>query len=54
MIFSLSSTLKKILNLWPGKEKFGVYRFLPVAFAFGSAMEYTMIHLRIGEVNFCK
>lgn len=48
-----SSTLQKLLDKWPGKKYFGVYRFLPVFFILGAALEFSMINWRVGEVNFC-
>lgn len=47
-----SPTLAKIIKKLPGK-KFGNYRFLPVFFLFGAALEFTMINLRVGQTNFC-
>ncbi|MCL4140534.1 UNVERIFIED_CONTAM: hypothetical protein GTU68_026590 [Idotea baltica] len=49
-----SKTLKNILNIWPGKQYFGLYRFLPLFFVLGAALEYSMINWRVGEVNFCR
>ncbi|XP_055349415.1 small integral membrane protein 4-like [Paramacrobiotus metropolitanus] len=42
----------RFLDRWPGKERFGYYRFLPLFFACGAAIEFIMIHLTIGETNF--
>ena len=53
MVFT-SRTLTRLLNKIPGKEYFGVYRFLPIFFAFGAALEFAMIHWTVGEINFCK
>ncbi|GFY61357.1 hypothetical protein TNIN_479831 [Trichonephila inaurata madagascariensis] len=41
-----------VLNKWPGKERFGVYRFLPLFFIFGAALEFTMIKWEFHGVNF--
>lgn len=51
-----SRTLSAILNKWPGKKTFGVYRFLPVLFITGAALEWVMINARIapGRETFCK
>lgn len=49
-----SSSLKNFLNKWPGKKTFGLYRFLPIFFVLGAALEFSMINWRVGEVNFCK
>lgn len=48
-----NSTIKRILNLIPGKKRFGLYRFLPVFFCLGAALEYSMIKWTVGETNFC-
>lgn len=47
-------TLKKILDKWPGKKYFGMYRFLPIFFGLGAALEFSMINWTVGETNFCK
>jgi len=49
-----SSTLQSFLDKWPGKKYFGIYRFLPVFFVMGAALEFTMINWHVGQVNFCK
>lgn len=49
-----SSTFKNILDKWPGKRIFGIYRFLPVFFVLGAALEFSMINWTVGETNFCK
>ncbi|XP_075155282.1 sloth 1 [Haematobia irritans] len=49
-----SSTLKRFLDIVPGKKRFGVYRFLPVFFCLGAALEYSMINWTVGETNFYK
>ena len=38
----------------PGKQTFGVFRFLPIFFFIGAGLEFTMIHWTVGEINFCK
>ena len=38
----------------PGKQTFGVFRFLPIFFFIGAGLEFTMIHWTVGETNFCK
>ncbi len=48
-----SPLLKRFLNAIPG-HRFGVYRLLPIFAIAGAALEFTMIHWRVGEVNFCK
>ncbi|XP_055598052.1 small integral membrane protein 4 [Uranotaenia lowii] len=47
-----SRTLKQLLDLWPGKNTLGIYRFLPLFFGLGAALEFSMIHWRVGETNF--
>ncbi|XP_005186687.1 small integral membrane protein 4 [Musca domestica] len=47
-----SFTLKRILDSIPGKKRFGVYRFLPLFFCLGAALEYSMINWTVGETNF--
>ncbi|GFG39858.1 hypothetical protein Cfor_08838, partial [Coptotermes formosanus] len=47
-----SSTLQRLLDKWPGKKYFGIYRFLPLFFVMGAALEFTMINWHVGQVNF--
>lgn len=49
-----SNSLRRILDSWPGKQKLGLYRFLPIFFALGAALEFSMINWTVGETNFCK
>ncbi|KAK7861655.1 hypothetical protein R5R35_006570 [Gryllus longicercus] len=37
---------------WPGKKYLGIYRFLPLFFALGAALEFSMINWQVGETNF--
>ncbi|GFS78960.1 uncharacterized protein NPIL_494821 [Nephila pilipes] len=46
--------LSSALNKWPGKERFGLYRFLPLFFISGAALEFTMIKWEFHGVNFYK
>ncbi|PNF34454.1 Small integral membrane protein 4 [Cryptotermes secundus] len=46
-------TLQKLLDKWPGKKYLGIYRFLPIFFVLGAALEFSMINWHVGEVNFC-
>jgi len=48
-----SRQLARFLNAIPGKRKFGLYRYLPVFFVCGALLEFTMIHWRVGSINFC-
>ncbi|XP_068085336.1 ubiquinol-cytochrome c reductase complex assembly factor 5 [Anabrus simplex] len=47
-----SKTLKEFLDAWPGKKRFGIYRFLPLFFLLGASLEFSMINWHVGEVNF--
>lgn len=49
-----SRSLKDLLDKWPGKKYLGIYRFLPIFFALGAALEFSMIHWKVGSTNFCK
>lgn len=46
--------VKTFLDYWPGKKSIGIYRFLPIFFFMGAALEYSMINWTVGETNFCK
>ena len=46
--------IAKIFRKWPGKKYFGEYRFLPLFFVSGAALEFCMIKWHVGEVNFYK
>lgn len=46
--------LVKILDSFPGKSRFGLYRFLPFFFGLGAALEFSMINWTVGETNFYK
>lgn len=48
-----SRSLRRLLDFWPGKKYFGIYRFLPGFFVFGGMLEFSMINWRVGETNFC-
>ncbi|NXI60067.1 SMIM4 protein, partial [Chloroceryle aenea] len=48
----VSKRMKRVLQLVPGKRRFGVYRFLPFFFLLGGAMEWFMINVRIGKETF--
>nr|XP_033782509.1 small integral membrane protein 4 [Geotrypetes seraphini]XP_033782510.1 small integral membrane protein 4 [Geotrypetes seraphini]XP_033782511.1 small integral membrane protein 4 [Geotrypetes seraphini]XP_033782512.1 small integral membrane protein 4 [Geotrypetes seraphini] len=47
-----AKSIKSILQLVPGKKRFGIYRFLPFFFLLGGAMEWVMINVRIGKETF--
>ena len=45
------------ITLFTGKQRFGVYSFLPVFFCMGAALEFSMINWHAGKggnVNFCE
>jgi len=44
--------LSRVVNNWPLKYKLGFYAYLPVFFVMGAAIEFTMINLRVGQVDF--
>ncbi|KAM8930745.1 ubiquinol-cytochrome c reductase complex assembly factor 5 [Pelodytes ibericus] len=46
------SKITSLLNLIPGKQRLGIYRFLPFFFVLGGAMEWFMINVRIGKETF--
>ena len=48
-----SNSVRNLLNKWPGANYFGIYRFLPLFFALGAALEFSMINWRVGQTNFC-
>ncbi|XP_026853924.2 small integral membrane protein 4 [Electrophorus electricus] len=51
-MYRRSKPIKKLLSLVPGKQRFGIYRFLPVFFCLGGVMEWVMINVRIGRETF--
>ncbi|XP_078399444.1 ubiquinol-cytochrome c reductase complex assembly factor 5 [Cetorhinus maximus] len=48
----LSSRVKRLLNVVPGKGRLGIYRFLPCFFVLGGVLEWIMINVRIGHETF--
>ncbi|XP_065263453.1 ubiquinol-cytochrome c reductase complex assembly factor 5 isoform X1 [Emys orbicularis] len=44
--------IRYFLQLVPGRQRFGMYRFLPFFFLLGGAMEWFMINVRLGEETF--
>lgn len=46
------SFLTRVLDKVPGKQTFGLYRFLPAWFLLGAALEFSMINWTVGETNF--
>ncbi|KAH8238258.1 hypothetical protein KR032_001639 [Drosophila birchii] len=49
-----SGSVRRLLDSWPGKQRFGVYRFLPLFFLLGAGLEFSMINWTVGETNFCE
>ena len=49
-----TSVLQRFIDSWPGKKTFGVYRFLPLFFVLGAALEFSMIKWTVGQTNFCE
>lgn len=49
-----SGSVRRLLDSWPGKKRFGVYRFLPLFFLLGAGLEFSMINWTVGETNFCE
>ncbi|XP_067424180.1 ubiquinol-cytochrome c reductase complex assembly factor 5 [Emydura macquarii macquarii] len=48
----MSKKIRYLLQLVPGRQRFGVYRFLPFFFLLGGAMEWFMINVRLGRETF--
>lgn len=48
------SVIQRLVEAWPGKQRLGIYRFLPIFFGLGAALEFSMINWTVGETNFCK
>lgn len=46
--------VRRALQRVPGKQRFGIYRFLPFFFVLGGTMEWIMIKVRVGQETFCK
>lgn len=49
-----SKRVTKLIKAIPGEKTLGVYRFLPLFFLLGAALEFSMINWTVGETNFCK
>ncbi|TRY93907.1 hypothetical protein DNTS_035520 [Danionella cerebrum] len=47
-----SQNLTYILSFVPGRQRLGMYRFLPFFFCIGGAMEWIMINVRVGRETF--
>lgn len=47
-------TISKFINRLPGDRYLGPYRFLPIFFGMGAAIEFLMIKWTITNTNFCK
>lgn len=46
--------VRRVLQRVPGKQRLGVYRFLPFFFVLGGTMEWIMIKVRVGHETFCE
>ncbi|XP_035306764.1 small integral membrane protein 4 [Cricetulus griseus] len=44
--------VRRALQWVPGKQRFGIYRFLPFFFVLGGTMEWIMIKVRVGQETF--
>uniref|UniRef100_A0A8D0BUW2 Ubiquinol-cytochrome c reductase complex assembly factor 5 n=1 Tax=Salvator merianae TaxID=96440 RepID=A0A8D0BUW2_SALMN len=49
---SVRHRIRQVVQMVPGKKRFGLYRFLPVFFILGGAMEWFMINVRLGKETF--
>ncbi|XP_014481656.1 PREDICTED: small integral membrane protein 4 [Dinoponera quadriceps] len=47
-----SPRLRRFIKKWPGERYFGDFRFLPIFFALGALLEFSMINWHVGQVNF--
>nr|XP_045012917.1 small integral membrane protein 4-like [Jaculus jaculus] len=44
--------VRRVLQRVPGKQRFGIYRFLPIILVLGGTMEWIMINVRLGHETF--
>ncbi|XP_019700409.1 small integral membrane protein 4 [Harpegnathos saltator] len=49
-----SRILRRLVKKLPGERYFGDFRILPLFFALGAFIEYSMIQWHVGETNFYK
>ncbi|CAB0033171.1 unnamed protein product [Trichogramma brassicae] len=49
-----SRAFARLLRAWPGRQTLGPYRFLPVFFVAGAALEYLMIHWKRRVEEICQ
>nr|XP_004661292.1 small integral membrane protein 4 [Jaculus jaculus] len=49
---SFRAQARRVLQRVPGKQRFGIYRFLPFFFVLGGTMEWIMINVRVGHETF--
>ncbi|XP_004615235.2 ubiquinol-cytochrome-c reductase complex assembly factor 5 isoform X3 [Sorex araneus] len=47
-----SARVRRVLQRVPGKQRLGIYRFLPFFFVLGGTMEWIMIKVRVGQETF--
>ena len=45
--------LAETVQKFPGEKTFGNFRFLPIFFFVGAALEFAEIHWTVGKTNFC-
>ena len=46
--------VRRLLDRFPGKETFGIFRFLPLFFCLGATMELVMVKWTVNGANFCE
>lgn len=46
--------LSDLFYAWPGRQRFGLFAYLPLFFVSGAAIELLMIKWTVGETNFYK
>lgn len=54
MLSRLRPSIERFVNAWPGQRQLGIYRFLPLFFGLGAALEFSMINWTVGTTNFCE
>lgn len=48
------NTIRRVIQKVPGERVFGVFRFLPIFFLCGAALEFTMVKWEVNGINFYK
>lgn len=54
LLSRLRPTIERFVHAWPGERQLGIYRFLPLFFGLGAALEFSMINWTVGTTNFCE